>query len=385
MVLPPAGAVGYLVAGPDGNVAGALANHAHAGFRRVRHVDGEERSLVTGRRDFDAAADPRRAHAPRDHHADERRRDEHAGSTATSGTVPTSTTATDTSATSTSATSTADTATSTPATSTAHDRPAADRDTAADHHLPGAGDEHADTILTGATHRRRRDPADRLDPSERRGIALGAHRPAHRDPVHRLRRAAGHRARAGDVPRVGAVRVARACRGHPAGEQRDRPGAARRDHRSGRRGAGASASRPTTSWPIPYLIKNAVSASAELSSALGMPRLTVLGRITKPHTGFVYLAHLVPSGQAAAIAEPAHRRHQPGSRRRAGCIRAATRPRRWSARSIGDGTGASGIEYQYNNVLRGHQRPAPDRQRRDGPADLDRRPAARPIPARPSR
>src|ERR1700761_790196 len=44
----------------------------------------------------------------------------------------------------------------------------------------------------------------------------------------------------------------------------------------------------------PYLIKNPVSASAELSSQLGMPQLTVLKLLTKPHTGFVYLAHLLP-------------------------------------------------------------------------------------------
>ena len=53
----------------------------------------------------------------------------------------------------------------------------------------------------------------------------------------------------------------------------------------------------------PYLIKDAVSASAQLSAVLGMPRLTVLGRITKPHTGYVLLAHLVPSAQAAEIAK----------------------------------------------------------------------------------
>src|ERR1700751_2805039 len=51
----------------------------------------------------------------------------------------------------------------------------------------------------------------------------------------------------------------------------------------------------------PYLIKNPVTASAELSSQLGTPQLTVLNLLTKPHTGFVYLAHLLPAGQAAAI------------------------------------------------------------------------------------
>ena len=52
----------------------------------------------------------------------------------------------------------------------------------------------------------------------------------------------------------------------------------------------------------PYLIKNAVSASAELSSLLGTPQLTELKLLTKAHTGFVYLAHLLPASQAQAIA-----------------------------------------------------------------------------------
>jgi cell division protein FtsI (penicillin-binding protein 3) len=102
----------------------------------------------------------------------------------------------------------------------------------------------------------------------------------------------------------------------------------------------------------PYLIKNAVSASAELSSALGMPRLTVLGRITKPHTGYVLLAHLVPSAQASTIAGL----HIPGIN-----LVPQTRrvyPRGTEAAQVvgsvhGDGTGSSGIEYRYNNVLEG--------------------------------
>ncbi|MGN6869447.1 MAG: hypothetical protein ACTHMY_13700, partial [Solirubrobacteraceae bacterium] len=102
----------------------------------------------------------------------------------------------------------------------------------------------------------------------------------------------------------------------------------------------------------PYLIKNPVSASAELSAALGMPRLTVLGRITKPHTGYVLLAHLVPSGPAAAIANlhiaginlvPQMRRVYPRGSEAAQVVGGVH----------GDGTGSSGIEYRYNNVLAG--------------------------------
>jgi cell division protein FtsI/penicillin-binding protein 2 len=102
----------------------------------------------------------------------------------------------------------------------------------------------------------------------------------------------------------------------------------------------------------PYLIKNPASASAELSAALGMPQLTVLGRITRPHTGYVLLAHLVPSAQAAAVAKL----HIAGIN-----LTAQTRrvyPRGGEAAQVvglvhGDGAGASGIEYRYNSVLSG--------------------------------
>ena len=53
----------------------------------------------------------------------------------------------------------------------------------------------------------------------------------------------------------------------------------------------------------PYLIKNPVSAAAVLSPALHMPELTLLHLLTKPHTGYVPLAHLLPSSQAATIAK----------------------------------------------------------------------------------
>jgi cell division protein FtsI/penicillin-binding protein 2 len=102
----------------------------------------------------------------------------------------------------------------------------------------------------------------------------------------------------------------------------------------------------------PYLIKNAVSASAELTQALRIPQLTLLRLLTKPHTGYVPLAHLVASSAAAAVASlhiagisliPQTRRVYPrGSE---------------AAQLIGsvhlDGDGASGIEYRYNNVLQG--------------------------------
>ena len=83
-----------------------------------------------------------------------------------------------------------------------------------------------------------------------------------------------------------------------------------------------------------------------------MPQLTVLGRITRPHTGYVLLAHLVPSAQAAAVAKL----HIAGIN-----LTAQTRrvyPRGGEAAQVvglvhGDGAGASGIEFEYNSVLSG--------------------------------
>ena len=102
----------------------------------------------------------------------------------------------------------------------------------------------------------------------------------------------------------------------------------------------------------PYLIKNAVSASAQLSSLLGTPQLTVLKLLTKPHTGFVYLAHLLPTAQANAVSDlripgislvPETRRVYPRGNE--------------AAQVVGtvhlDGDGASGIEYRYDSALEG--------------------------------
>jgi cell division protein FtsI (penicillin-binding protein 3) len=102
----------------------------------------------------------------------------------------------------------------------------------------------------------------------------------------------------------------------------------------------------------PYLIKNAVAASAELSPVLGIPQLTVLRLLTKPHTGFVYLAHLVAASQAATVASlhiagitliPQTRRVYPRGREAVQVVGSVYQ----------DGTGASGIEYRYDHSLRG--------------------------------
>jgi cell division protein FtsI (penicillin-binding protein 3) len=102
----------------------------------------------------------------------------------------------------------------------------------------------------------------------------------------------------------------------------------------------------------PYLIKNAVSASAELSSLLGMPELTLLKLLTKPHTGFVYLTHLLPAAQANAVSDlripgisliPETRRVYPRGDEAAQVVGSVHL----------DGDGASGIEYRYNGLLQG--------------------------------
>jgi cell division protein FtsI (penicillin-binding protein 3) len=102
----------------------------------------------------------------------------------------------------------------------------------------------------------------------------------------------------------------------------------------------------------PYLIKNAALDSAELSAALGMPQLTVLNGITRSHTGYVLLAHLVNSSQAATVANlhiaginliPQTRRVYPRGGEAAQVVGSVH----------GNGAGASGIEYQYNSVLTG--------------------------------
>ncbi|HUA06207.1 MAG TPA: penicillin-binding protein 2 [Solirubrobacteraceae bacterium] len=102
----------------------------------------------------------------------------------------------------------------------------------------------------------------------------------------------------------------------------------------------------------PYLIKNPVSASAELASQLAMPQLSVLKLLTKPHTGFVYLAHLLPSAQATAISNlhiagislvPQTRRVYPRGDEAAQVVGSVHL----------DGDGSSGIEFQYDRALEG--------------------------------
>ncbi len=114
MVLPPAGAVGYLAAGPDGNVAGALANlHTpdSGGFVMLTTKNG---ALVTGDGTSTlpptpGAPTPPAVTTPTSTATTSSATTSTAGSTSAASTSATSTTTTDTTATSTSATSTATT------------------------------------------------------------------------------------------------------------------------------------------------------------------------------------------------------------------------------------------------------------------------------------
>jgi cell division protein FtsI (penicillin-binding protein 3) len=102
----------------------------------------------------------------------------------------------------------------------------------------------------------------------------------------------------------------------------------------------------------PYLIKHPLPVAQKLSPLLGEPVLSVIAALSKPGTGFVYLAHLLPASVAAEITKlnidgismiPDVKR---------------VYPRSWAASqvlgSVGwEDQGLSGIEYRYNGVLHG--------------------------------
>ncbi len=102
----------------------------------------------------------------------------------------------------------------------------------------------------------------------------------------------------------------------------------------------------------PYLIKNPQAMAQQLSPLVGKPVATVLTALTRPHTGFVYVAHLIPGDMATAISKL----------RLDGItlIPQVTRvyPRSWAASQVlgtvgWNDQGLSGLEYTFNSVLRG--------------------------------
>ena len=102
----------------------------------------------------------------------------------------------------------------------------------------------------------------------------------------------------------------------------------------------------------PYLIKNPTKAAGQLAPLLGKPVLPVLAALTKPHTGFVYLAHLLPADRATQIVKL--------QINGISTVPETTRvyPRSWTASQLLggvhlNGQGDGGLEYQYNSVLQG--------------------------------
>ena len=102
----------------------------------------------------------------------------------------------------------------------------------------------------------------------------------------------------------------------------------------------------------PYLIKDPEMVARELAPLLAKPVATVLADVTRPHTGFVRLAHLLPAEQAVAISNLriSGLTTIPGEMR--------VYPRGSEASQLlgfvgWNGTGLGGIEYQYDNALHG--------------------------------
>ncbi|MGI8414227.1 MAG: peptidoglycan D,D-transpeptidase FtsI family protein [Solirubrobacteraceae bacterium] len=102
----------------------------------------------------------------------------------------------------------------------------------------------------------------------------------------------------------------------------------------------------------PYLIQDPVSVSGRLAPLLGTPASAILAALSRRHTGFVYLAHLIPGDRGAAITKL----RIPGITLIPRVMRVY--PRSWTASQVlggvhQDGRGYSGIEYRYDRALRG--------------------------------
>ena len=102
----------------------------------------------------------------------------------------------------------------------------------------------------------------------------------------------------------------------------------------------------------PYLIKQPVADAAKLAPLLSERAATVEAALSKPHTGFVYLAHVLPADRATAITKlgidgisliPKVTRSYP----RGALASQVLGTINWA------GKGAGGIEYLYDTVLHG--------------------------------
>jgi cell division protein FtsI (penicillin-binding protein 3) len=102
----------------------------------------------------------------------------------------------------------------------------------------------------------------------------------------------------------------------------------------------------------PYLIKHPQALASQLAPLLGRPVTALYADLTKPHTGFVYLAHQVPVSSGNRITQmringlnlvPTVRRYYPLP---------------WEASQVlgyvgADDQGLAGVEYLFNKALRG--------------------------------
>ncbi len=102
----------------------------------------------------------------------------------------------------------------------------------------------------------------------------------------------------------------------------------------------------------PYIVSDPASVARQLAPLLQRSPAAILASLSEPHTGFVYLARLVPSDRATAI-----------TKLRIDGITLIPKvkrvyPRSWAASQVLgsvhlNGQGYSGIEYRYDQVLRG--------------------------------
>ncbi|HVS27952.1 MAG TPA: penicillin-binding protein 2 [Solirubrobacteraceae bacterium] len=121
-----------------------------------------------------------------------------------------------------------------------------------------------------------------------------------------------------------------------------------------RRGADLAVSQAAADIAVtPYLIKDPARAAQRLAPLLATTPQTLLPKLVRHGTGFVYLARLLPAGRAKQIAAL----RLPGVQ-----LIPTTRriyPRHWlGSQLIGavgtDGTGLAGLEYSRERTLHGH-------------------------------
>jgi cell division protein FtsI (penicillin-binding protein 3) len=102
----------------------------------------------------------------------------------------------------------------------------------------------------------------------------------------------------------------------------------------------------------PYLVKDAVKTAARLAPLLGVDADTLLRKLARRDTGFVYLARALPANQGASV----EKLHLPGIQLTPGHRRVYPR-NELASQLLGtvgtDGSGLSGVEYSQDRTLQG--------------------------------